>query len=297
MEALGIPVWEGSCEGPCVKFKKCQIVCVEMQDIEGTKYVEYYRSLVAQNADYPPDGAARVNPTYQKVSLAGIQEGYKLEVQEDGTVLAQKYGVCGEDRGAPIVLQSGEPQDNTTDDASALAAALCGDLAALASLRGCLTQSPRLRLLKTTDTSGLSETPQAGDILLYTFEVQNVGDVPVFNLQLVEPNAVVTSGTIVSLAQGNSNTQGFTSEHTLTPADILAGGVHSQAFLTAQTTAGAQVFQVSDDADTVGELNDANDTNVLNLEVGCCAKLTEYFGAMQDGRLRFDEASSLFITV
>jgi uncharacterized repeat protein (TIGR01451 family) len=102
-----------------------------------------------------------------------------------------------------------------------------------------ISPQPGLAVIKKiagiTDRSngGLSATPDgitnAGDILNYTFEVKNTGNVNLTNVYVTDPNATVIGAHIPTLLAGYTDTTTFTGAHVITPADMLAGSILNQA--------------------------------------------------------------------
>ncbi|TQM91510.1 DUF7507 domain-containing protein [Roseinatronobacter monicus] len=91
---------------------------------------------------------------------------------------------------------------------------------------------PRATLIKSVDISDLSEFPQAGETVTYSFTVTNTGETTLENLEIFDPLISSTDavGTIASLPPGatDSNIQ---VTYSLTQGDINAGKVENQAFL------------------------------------------------------------------
>ena len=65
-------------------------------------------------------------------------------------------------------------------------------------------------------------TPNAGDIITYTFTVTNTGNVTLSNVTVTDPKVTVSGGPI-TLAPGASNNSTFTAVYTLLQSDIDAG--------------------------------------------------------------------------
>lgn len=131
--------------------------------------------------------------------------------------------------------------------------------------------TPELRLYKTITsvTDDGDGVDSAGDIINYSFEVTNTGNVTVTNISVTDPLATVTGGTIASLAPGASSA--LTGTYTVTQADIDAGYFENSAVADGTFTDGAgtptAVSDVSDAGDDAVETPDgagATDTDPTN---------------------------------
>jgi uncharacterized repeat protein (TIGR01451 family) len=95
-----------------------------------------------------------------------------------------------------------------------------------------LAQEPALALIKraTVDTpSGIVAAP--GDVIRYSFEVRNIGNVTITNITLDDPllGPNLTGGPIASLAPGGIDTSTFTGSYTVQASDFVAAEVVNQA--------------------------------------------------------------------
>lgn len=72
----------------------------------------------------------------------------------------------------------------------------------------------------------------AGDVINYTFTVTNTGEAALTNITVTDP-LITVNGSPISLAPGASNSTNFSGSYTLTAADIAAGAVHNQAWVSA----------------------------------------------------------------
>jgi uncharacterized repeat protein (TIGR01451 family) len=98
-------------------------------------------------------------------------------------------------------------------------------------------QVPRVALVKTVNTSGLSSPPEAGDTLSYSFTVTNTGNTTLTNVTLADPlpGIVLNAPAIPTLAPGASSSV-WTGTYALTQANIDAGFVENQATATGRYT-------------------------------------------------------------
>jgi uncharacterized repeat protein (TIGR01451 family) len=127
-----------------------------------------------------------------------------------------------------------------------------------------LTEAPAIALIKTvgsvTDANANGFTDE-GDTINYSFTVTNLGNVTLFNISLMDANAVVSGGPIASLAAGSSDSTSFTASHLVTAADFAAGQVVNQATVQGTTSSGTVVSDLSD-VNSVAS-NDPTVTSVL----------------------------------
>lgn len=84
-----------------------------------------------------------------------------------------------------------------------------------------LHRKPALELVKTVDSSALSEPPIAGENLVYSFAITNSGNVTMTNVTVVDlmPGLILQNAPIASLAPGETNSQ-ITGTYALTAADL-----------------------------------------------------------------------------
>ena len=115
-----------------------------------------------------------------------------------------------------------------------------------------IVAKPSIALIKhlfsIVDNGTLGVT-DAGDVINFTFDVKNTGNVPLTNVSINEllAGAIVTGGPITNLPAGNTDTTTFKASYTITPADITNGKVSNsaQAFGTYNTNT---VSDISDNA-------------------------------------------------
>ena len=86
------------------------------------------------------------------------------------------------------------------------------------------------RVFSVVDTNN-NVTTDVGDVINYTFDVRNTGNVPLTNVFINEllPGATVTGGPILNLPAGNTDTTTFKASYSLTAPDITAGRVSNTA--------------------------------------------------------------------
>src|SRR5690606_16188857 len=62
-----------------------------------------------------------------------------------------------------------------------------------------------------------------GEVIEYTFTVDNTGNVTLTDITITDPNLNVSGGPIASLAPGDTDSSTLTATYTLTQADIDSG--------------------------------------------------------------------------
>ena len=146
-----------------------------------------------------------------------------------------------------------------------------------------LVQTPALELTKGLDASGVSTPAAVGDVLTYTFDVENTGNVALANVAPVDTMnlgptgagasvSLTTGPTLVAASDTNGNglldvteTFQYTATFVLTQAAIDAGGVHNTAVSTGDPVASdgtpltgvAPVSDVSDNDTTANGVDGA----------------------------------------
>jgi Domain of unknown function DUF11/Bacterial Ig domain len=119
--------------------------------------------------------------------------------------------------------------------------------------------NPKLEIDKAStynDANG-NGSGDVGETISYTFTVKNVGNVPLTNITVTDPGAVVSGGPIALLAVGAVDTTTFTAIHTVVAADIAAGKFINTATATGTPpnnpdgSPGTPVTDLSNDPKTV----------------------------------------------
>ena len=96
-------------------------------------------------------------------------------------------------------------------------------------------------------------TPNAGDIITYTFTVTNTGNVTLSNVTVTDPKVTVSGGPIPSLAPGASNSSNYSAVYTLLQSDIDAGTFTNIATATGTPPSGPNVTDTDDDTQPLNE--------------------------------------------
>ncbi len=92
-----------------------------------------------------------------------------------------------------------------------------------------IAPAPAIALIKSGNADlGADNVASLGDIVTYSFDIINTGNVTLYNIDVTDPNATVVGAPIVSLAPGITKTA-FTATHVLVQADLDAGKVLNQA--------------------------------------------------------------------
>ncbi len=112
-----------------------------------------------------------------------------------------------------------------------------------------VTPAPSIELIKSigsvtdVNTNGIYDT---GDIIHYTFKVNNTGNVDLTDIAITDTIAIVSGAPLSTLAVGASDTATFTAQYTITDADMQRGGVENRATVTAKDANGTSVTDISD---------------------------------------------------
>ncbi|MDD3931866.1 MAG: FctA domain-containing protein, partial [Eubacteriales bacterium] len=105
------------------------------------------------------------------------------------------------------------------------------------------TAAPSLSLTKSgslADTNGDGQH-SPGDVITYTFMVENTGNVTLTNVTLSDPDVSLSGVPIASLVPGDSDSTTFSATHTLTQADLDAGTYNNTATVTGTPPEGSNV--------------------------------------------------------
>jgi len=135
--------------------------------------------------------------------------------------------------GTPITEPSNDPSTSTDDDPTEIA----------------IPQNPSVTITKVgaIDT-GADGILNVGDAINYTFRVENTGNVTLSDINVTDPDAVISGGPILALSPEAVDATSFTGQHILTQAEIDSGSYENQATVSAvPPSAGAPVTDLSDD--------------------------------------------------
>ena len=246
---------------PSLAFSKTQIsgpnpVTSAAQVITYEIKVENTGSTLLTNVNvsesYPGSGAGTLSSATESIISNGI-----LEIGEIWTYTAS-YTVTQVD------IEVGLDLVNT---ANVTTYEIPGPTIANATTK--ITQTPEL-----TATKSATETAYGvvGDVLHYTIEVENTGNVTVSNITVTDPKAMIISGNpILSLAVGDKAK--VTAEHTVTQADIDAGFYTNMAAASGFDTNGDPVTDETNEVTVSAKIKKADlsvekNVNVENPEVG-----------------------------
>ncbi|RZA00453.1 MAG: DUF11 domain-containing protein [Sphingobacteriaceae bacterium] len=153
----------------------------------------------------------------------------------DAGSVTNQASITGKDpKGNNVSKVSDDPNTPAQDDATIVS----------------IAATPAMTFTKVAISSGVN----TGDVVTYTITVKNTGNVTLNNIVVTDPNAIVTGGTIATLAPGASVS--VTATHILTQSDVNKGTVVNQANASAKDPKGNTISKVSDDPNTPA-VNDA----------------------------------------
>jgi uncharacterized repeat protein (TIGR01451 family) len=120
-----------------------------------------------------------------------------------------------------------------------------------------LTQNPAIALVKSAVVSG---TGILGDLITYTFTVENTGDTTLTNITVTDPmEGLIISGSPIASLEVGDTSDAITGTYTITQEDIDAGNVTNSALASAQDPEG------NDITDTSGTTKENNTPTVTTL--------------------------------
>ena len=90
----------------------------------------------------------------------------------------------------------------------------------------------------------------AGDVIHYTFDVTNTGNVTLRDVMVTDPTATVKGGPVASLAPSATDSTTFTATYVITDADVAAGMAENVATATGTDPKGTKVTSKSDTGTT-----------------------------------------------
>ena len=135
--------------------------------------------------------------------------------------------------GTPVTDLSDDPADATGNDDPTVTT---------------LPAAPSIAIEKTaTINDGGDGSIDEGDTITYAFRIENTGNVTLTNVNVTDPNAVVSGGPI-TLTPGQIDTTTITAVHTLTQDEINSGSFENQATVAGTPPGGGTpVTDLSDD--------------------------------------------------
>ena len=120
-----------------------------------------------------------------------------------------------------------------------------------------LPQRPSIALVKTADVSGVQTPAVVGDPIIYSFSVENTGNVTLSDVQINDPmlggDLLVTPLSPLTLAPGQTVSTAVSVTYTLTQADLDEGQVVNQARVTGTPPTGPDA---TDDSGTATGTDD-----------------------------------------
>ena len=141
------------------------------------------------------------------------------------------------------------------------------------------TRNPAIEIEKIANTSGLSSPVQVGDIISYSFNITNTGNVTLTNIDVTDSDATVAGLPITTLEPGVTDTTTFTATRSIDQDDINNGSFANQADVTADTPVGLpSISEPSDDPSTPAD----DDATVVTLPAAPQLEITKT-GVFNDG--------------
>jgi uncharacterized repeat protein (TIGR01451 family) len=173
------------------------------------------------------------------VSLTGVDVPRGLTLNEDGTVTITSNISGGLYDVEYQICEFGNPTNCDT------------------VISTILVTEPEIALIKEATVGG---TGNLGEVITYTFTVENTGDTALTNVMVTDPmvGLIITGNPIISLEAGESSST-ITGTYTITQKDIDAGGVTNTALATAKDPNGTDITDVS------GATNEDDDQTVTTL--------------------------------
>ncbi len=147
-----------------------------------------------------------------------------------------------------------------------------------------IEQNPGIALIKTatfndSNNNGIAEV---GETITYNFTVTNTGNVSLSDVTVTDPlPGVVVSGGPITLAVGESDSTTFTAIYTITQADINAGSVSNQAFVSGKSPLDEEATDASDHTDNTG-----NNPTIVEID-GCTINVFNAVTPNNDGSNEF----------
>ncbi len=158
-----------------------------------------------------------------------------------------------------------------------------------------LAQVPGIALVKLADTSGIQDPTQVGDVIRYTFEVRNTGNVTLTNVFIEDTldGLTLIGSPIATLLPGAVNSDAYSATYTIDFDDIEAGEIINRATVTGTDP---NDDLISDDSGLTPETDE--DTVVpLSRQPGIETTKTQEFVDDGDGRDGVGDTINYTITV
>ncbi|WP_162265092.1 DUF7507 domain-containing protein [Polycladidibacter stylochi] len=110
-----------------------------------------------------------------------------------------------------------------------------------------LGRAPSVALVKTADTSALSNPAKVGEQIRFTFEITNTGNVELYNISVADTlsGVVVSGGPIATLAPEGRDSTSITATYALTQADLDTASVTNSAVVTAYDSSSTPYTDIS----------------------------------------------------
>ncbi|MCH7415888.1 hypothetical protein MM213_20475, partial [Belliella sp. R4-6] len=201
--------------------------------------------VIAYSIEVSNDGNVTLTNIEVEDPLTGLSETIAELAPGDSETFTTSYTVTQADIDAGSVLNvasatgtdpDGEPTDPTTDEEEVDGPG----------------SNPSLVVVKTATSvngdAGATSFSEVGDVIAYSIEVSNDGNVTLTNIEVEDPLTGL-SETIAELAPGDSET--FTTSYTVTQADIDAGSVLNVASATGTDPDGEPTDPTTDEEEVI----------------------------------------------
>jgi uncharacterized repeat protein (TIGR01451 family) len=188
------------------------------------------------------------NGNLPAVPLATLAPG-----QTDGTYFSSVYTIIQTDVDRGEVDNTAKAEGTAPGNVQVIDYSDPGVLTQDSPTKSIIPPQPVITLIKLengiTDTNN-NTLIDAGDVIHYTFKVENLGNVTLSNIRIIDnlAGATVQGAPLPSLSPLTFDATHFTAAYTITQADVTAGRVSNQAVARGTPPTGADTSDLSDNA-------------------------------------------------
>ena len=186
-------------------------------------------------------------------------------------------------------INSGLIKNTATVNGSSV---LGDDVAASDSVEVFLNMAPQIELIKHANSRNIQNPTAAGDLIEYTFEVCNTGNVELNNVLVDDPLLSITPFPI-SLEIGECDETSFSDVYVIRGSNLADGRVVNSASVSAQSPTGIVVMDTSDD----GRFEEDGDDDPTVVDLFLCTIDLGQLSPLQDECLNPNETITLSSTL
>ncbi|WP_131799985.1 T9SS type B sorting domain-containing protein, partial [Flavobacterium tructae] len=193
-----------------------------------------------------------------QITSSTVPVGSGLVVNADGTVTVPANTPSGNYSVSYTICEVNNPLNCSTISSTVVVSAPA------------IVEVPSIAIIKTAvfNDENSNGNADAGETITYNFKVTNTGNVPLYNITVLDPLAgIIMSGGPIDLNVNDTDEVSFSAQYSITQNDINNGSISNQASVMGSTLSGIKVEDKSDN------INNLGDNPTVLLLSGCVIKI------------------------